>query len=442
MGTIIKYEWDFGDGNYSYVRSPFHIYKNPGIYTVGLKATHSDGNVKEYINAYYIRVYSIAEAAYDIGNHDDKKCLVFGFGDELGNGWAEFSGDEWMWPESNAAISEIGIGLGVYKVIYDNKTGLPFIINTKDGTADSNIKASLLDKKNEVLMDANFVKTGVNPGYPIKWTCVTPEYVGDQVKFRISHDETFIKMLPMLGRDTIPSENEIKASLLFDGRIIAEQELKYVDEHSEIIFSERNDADRVQIAISGTYAGLRLTNIETTLKTSDVTRMAYRPASVDLQLQLYMSTVSFWWSRIDPNVNMANGTSFTPSPSITRVPGVDLLTDTAFSLTSDYTFQVDPTSVFMTLFWTGSNQIVVEVSGVNKLIKEGDTGVSKVGETGWWFAYVSLTISAGTPTLKFVSGSILYDLRLYQTELTDKAWFDIYKRNITDEQGTKFLQPW
>lgn len=42
-GSIVKYEWDFGDGSKSYEANPRHIYKEPGKYTIKLKVTDDKG---------------------------------------------------------------------------------------------------------------------------------------------------------------------------------------------------------------------------------------------------------------------------------------------------------------------------------------------------------------------------------------------------------------
>jgi plastocyanin len=42
-GTIINYQWDFGDGNYADGITVTHVYNNPGIYTVTLNVTDSEG---------------------------------------------------------------------------------------------------------------------------------------------------------------------------------------------------------------------------------------------------------------------------------------------------------------------------------------------------------------------------------------------------------------
>jgi len=43
-GNPKKWLWQFGDGSYSFQQNPYHLYKNPGIYTVKLTVTNSAGS--------------------------------------------------------------------------------------------------------------------------------------------------------------------------------------------------------------------------------------------------------------------------------------------------------------------------------------------------------------------------------------------------------------
>lgn len=52
-----NFEWDFGDGSFSFDESPIHIYLNPGEYQVRLKATNSDGCQDSIANNGMIQVY-------------------------------------------------------------------------------------------------------------------------------------------------------------------------------------------------------------------------------------------------------------------------------------------------------------------------------------------------------------------------------------------------
>jgi PKD repeat protein len=42
-GTIVSWDWDFGDGHGSDVQNPTHEYSDPGVYTVTLKVLDEDG---------------------------------------------------------------------------------------------------------------------------------------------------------------------------------------------------------------------------------------------------------------------------------------------------------------------------------------------------------------------------------------------------------------
>lgn len=43
VGTTPQYVWDFGDGQFSNITNPVHVYANPGVYTVSLQLSTSSG---------------------------------------------------------------------------------------------------------------------------------------------------------------------------------------------------------------------------------------------------------------------------------------------------------------------------------------------------------------------------------------------------------------
>ena len=51
VGTIVNWEWDFGDGATSSAQSPSHTYSNTGFYTVTLKVTSSTGCTQNNIKS-------------------------------------------------------------------------------------------------------------------------------------------------------------------------------------------------------------------------------------------------------------------------------------------------------------------------------------------------------------------------------------------------------
>jgi gliding motility-associated-like protein len=44
-GSIVRWQWDFGDGTIDSTQNPVHIYRNPGLFTVNLRITNSKGCV-------------------------------------------------------------------------------------------------------------------------------------------------------------------------------------------------------------------------------------------------------------------------------------------------------------------------------------------------------------------------------------------------------------
>ncbi len=57
-GTIVSWEWDFGDGTKSTLQNPQKVYNSTGFYTVGLKVTTSTGCTGAAVFGNYIRVVS------------------------------------------------------------------------------------------------------------------------------------------------------------------------------------------------------------------------------------------------------------------------------------------------------------------------------------------------------------------------------------------------
>lgn len=55
-GTLVSWEWDFGDGNTSTAQNPSHTYTTPGFYTVTMTATNSNGCKQTAIKTNFIRI--------------------------------------------------------------------------------------------------------------------------------------------------------------------------------------------------------------------------------------------------------------------------------------------------------------------------------------------------------------------------------------------------
>ncbi|MBS1564428.1 MAG: PKD domain-containing protein [Bacteroidetes bacterium] len=67
-GTIVKWEWDLGDGTVSSAQNPQHIYTAPGFYNVTLRVTNSTGCVTTLSKQQYIKINDGVKASFNFNN--------------------------------------------------------------------------------------------------------------------------------------------------------------------------------------------------------------------------------------------------------------------------------------------------------------------------------------------------------------------------------------
>ncbi len=87
---ITNWEWDFGDGEFSNLQNPVHLYQNSGSFTVTLVASDENGCYSSHIKQVQISEKPIAGFIYDIEN-----CLTGNFTDasvSIGN-----ENMSWLW---------------------------------------------------------------------------------------------------------------------------------------------------------------------------------------------------------------------------------------------------------------------------------------------------------------------------------------------------------
>ncbi|HTL09712.1 MAG TPA: PKD domain-containing protein, partial [Chitinophagaceae bacterium] len=63
-GSIVKWEWDFGDGTLSSAQHPDHVYSGPGNYNIILRVTNTAGCVTTVSRAQYIKIKDGVKADY------------------------------------------------------------------------------------------------------------------------------------------------------------------------------------------------------------------------------------------------------------------------------------------------------------------------------------------------------------------------------------------
>ncbi|MEO9005476.1 MAG: PKD domain-containing protein [Ginsengibacter sp.] len=129
VDTIVKYKWDFGDGNFSNDISPTHIYTIPGRYTVSLTFISSSGCIDSVKKENGILVGSKPQPNFSVIPLNACADKNINFSDEtLGNP------DEWLWSFGDGSSSSAQNPVHQY-----NDTGYFTIrlIATNNGCSDT-----------------------------------------------------------------------------------------------------------------------------------------------------------------------------------------------------------------------------------------------------------------------------------------------------------------
>ncbi|MGZ4056140.1 MAG: PKD domain-containing protein [Bacteroidia bacterium] len=64
-GSIVSWNWNFGDGNSSTVQNPTHCYQNTGMYDVSLTVTSNNNCTATYTIIHMVTVFAVPVAAFD-----------------------------------------------------------------------------------------------------------------------------------------------------------------------------------------------------------------------------------------------------------------------------------------------------------------------------------------------------------------------------------------
>ena len=104
-GSIVQWQWDFGDGQNSTLQNPIHTYTNSGNYNVSLRVTNSAGCSKAYTQLQYIQIFSGVTASFS--HQSPNSCLppvnINFQNTSTGTGGRQLFGD---WCENEAVTPE------------------------------------------------------------------------------------------------------------------------------------------------------------------------------------------------------------------------------------------------------------------------------------------------------------------------------------------------
>ncbi|MEO6894884.1 MAG: PKD domain-containing protein, partial [Ginsengibacter sp.] len=138
-GTISNWQWDFGDGNFSDVQNPQHVYTSDGDFNVSLKATNNYGCVTSKTIKKFISIKTGVKAGFT--NLTSKTCnapaTISFVNKSIGVGSLSYAWDFGDGSSSNSANpSHAFTTSGSYSV--------SLIVNNETGCSDTLLKPKLI----------------------------------------------------------------------------------------------------------------------------------------------------------------------------------------------------------------------------------------------------------------------------------------------------------
>ena len=164
--SIVKWDWDFGDGNGSFTKSPLHCYTIPGIYTVSLTIETVNSCKNTFTWNAMINVYPFPVANFDADPYEtfESSPVIQFYNQSIGaNDWHWTFGDN----SSSDAVdtSHTYIQAGTYAVwLY---------VKNQYGCVDSIAKNIIINKEWTFYVPNAFtpgISNGVNDGFIGKGT--------------------------------------------------------------------------------------------------------------------------------------------------------------------------------------------------------------------------------------------------------------------------------
>ena len=392
MPDIVKVHWDFGNGETSSEQQPT-VQFDPGVYTVILTLTDSDGVEYQIEKITYVSVAEIGSTLASGEYLDNPKCLHFGWKDEHGFGWSYNEGN-FPWPLTPSSVIEYEEDGVSYTLVWDVTDGIEYNINTYN-----NHLGRAIYKDKEI--------------YSIETEIITPEFTGEMKSYDVSHVETNVLFKPDILMDDFDPDFSVDVSLITDsGEDPVETQYK-VDTRKEVMFYYQNRQSphtrQRQLKLNTSESNYQLLNYESFFKTND----RLKRAEVN-QSMLVFGSPTEWYTRGEGyNFNRVDGT--TNTNTIVDTPtGVDGIVGTGATVDSFELLNSAPRQSIVV--WGYVNTPPVFSNGLT-LTEYGNP------VDGWQLYYYN-----GVIDIDLNITGIIFDLRLFDVTIQEQILFEYHDK--------------
>lgn len=390
--TLVKYEWDLGNGTTSSAISPTTLYK-PGKYRVILRATDDTGTVYVVDKPDYIIV---SEDDQSLDNFDyiyNYNSLHYGWKDEHGFGWSKNERPTWVLPFTSESVYNHEEDGKIYTIVWDGLTNKPYIINTQESYEEEAVYTDKADVG------------GLN-GTEFSTEIVFPEFTGEMTHYDLSHLETNVMFRPTILKDDFTGTWSVDFTLIANNREDPVETQFNQDVDSEILFYYQNDKTKnsrtKQLKVTTSTSDYQLMNYESYYKVNDRFKRA-ASGSPDSAMVFFGNVVDWWTRGKGYNYNRASGA--TSADAFTSIAGPDGKSGSA----------VNTDEVFTNFSTTADiqNKIITVMSTSDLTV----SGYTALGTKDTWTLYYKLEASS-TQSIGFGQDIDLFDLRVLNTNDT------------------------
>ena len=412
---------------------------------------------------------------YGIDNRH--RCYRIGVRKENALGIAELGGERWLHPElGSEAISVFDAARRKFDVMYDEDTGLPFMLMTKDGPTGSGVSKLYVDSY------VNQQDTGVE----ISWLLRFKEFIGQAEHMLLKFAEFHAFMRPQdeknknaTGHTKFGYRNAqaVTLNVYKNGNLILDARTHGFPEKGDLTFDEQIAANRIQMELAGTASELRITGAKSYYEQLDQRGAPDQRIMEEGEFQEMLSLPLFWVTRgrsplkdrVTGNEGVGSGYTMVEGPdgdseSAMLTDGTGMVWDEAYALAGDFSlmFGVKGASLDQSLFTFGNGDTIELVTvGTEYLLRFSSGGndadvavdwdgldwgmfmVQRVGQS--WKVCFNHAIcgTVAIPPVEDLSGAIaitagdpvtIFDIRVYPGTLDQAAW-DYYLTSVISYQG-------
>lgn len=370
-----------------------------------------------------------AEVLSDMFSDPEKTCLILGLENDHGGGWSQRTGENWIWPSSGAAITQLlDAAQQMFEVALDSRDGLFYILNPIDGV---DIELPYKDKVDLLVKDS---------GYDIECDVILGEVTGEMRHYNVYDLESHLQFRPVdpanfskTGYEPsgLPTDFSVDVSTRQDGKPDIVSRVTDIPIDEDVVQERVVNGHSHQLCIHMSHSAFKLNAVEQYCKVHDKLSSHNNGGNgtSEDQMQRELALPLIWVSRGSRLLfNRVTGRVF--AGSVNTSVGPDLRANSAFVLSNSLALGNLSISNGLIMLWY-SAAVELPSREVTYVINPLFT------LNGFQLAYFRGAIPANF-TIQAALNQSLFDVRVYASAISLDA-VEYYADNLINHNGDVFL---